>query len=43
MTLAEKVGLFFQTMIAMGPDGASSEADLTFDCRRPTSTSTRAT
>lgn len=30
MTLVEKVGLFFQTMIAMGPDGALSEADPTF-------------
>lgn len=30
MTLVEKVGLFFQAMIAMGPDGALSEADPTF-------------
>ncbi len=30
MTLVEEVGLFFQTMIAMGPDGALSEADPTF-------------
>lgn len=30
MTLVEKVGLFFQTMIAMGPDGALSEANPTF-------------
>lgn len=30
MTLVEKVGLFFQTMIAMGPDGALSQADPTF-------------
>lgn len=30
MTVEEKVGLFFQTMIAMGPDGALSDGDPAF-------------
>jgi beta-glucosidase len=30
MTLAEKAGLFFHTMIAMGPDGALSDGDPVF-------------
>lgn len=30
MTLAEKAGLFFQTMISMGPDGELSEGDPAF-------------
>ncbi|HYP72781.1 MAG TPA: glycoside hydrolase family 3 N-terminal domain-containing protein [Microbacterium sp.] len=30
MTLEEKVGLFFQTMIAMGPDGELSDGDPVF-------------
>lgn len=30
MTLAEKAGLFFQTMISMGPDGDLSEGDPAF-------------
>jgi beta-glucosidase len=30
MTLAEKAGLFFQTMISMGPDGELSEGDPVF-------------
>lgn len=30
MTVAEKAGLFFQTMIAMGPDGELSDGDAAF-------------
>jgi beta-glucosidase len=31
MTVAEKAGLFFQTMISMGPDGELSEGDTVFN------------
>ncbi len=30
MTVAEKAGLFFQTMIALGPDGELSDGDAAF-------------